>query len=122
MVEARKQPQQSQEAASAWAAYLVKQSNVLIDTYSQVLTHAWQYPNVRGEDVRGEPGGLAEFVRGHKPHRTTADFAAKGRCECGETVGPERRRLSSLPASEERQVNVTAQRRFRRMCRRARLK
>jgi hypothetical protein len=52
MVEARKQPQQAQEAAPAWAAYLVKQSNVLIDAYSQVLTHASQYPNVRGEDVR----------------------------------------------------------------------
>ena len=52
MVEARKQPQQSQEAASAWAAYLVKQSNVLIDAYSQVMAHASQYPNVRGEDVR----------------------------------------------------------------------
>jgi hypothetical protein len=51
MVEARKQ--QAQEAAPAWAAYLVKQSNVLIEAYSQVLTHASQYTNVRGEDVRG---------------------------------------------------------------------
>jgi hypothetical protein len=47
MVEARKQT-----AAPAWADYLVAQSNALIDAYSQVLTHASKYPNVRGEDVR----------------------------------------------------------------------
>jgi hypothetical protein len=47
MVEARKQA-----AAPAWADYLVAQSNALIDAYSQVLTHASKYPNVRGEDVR----------------------------------------------------------------------
>ena len=52
MVEARKQPQQAQEAVPAWAAYLVAQSNTLIEAYSKVLTHASQYPNVRGEDVR----------------------------------------------------------------------
>jgi hypothetical protein len=52
LAESRKQPQQAQEAAPAWAAFLVSQSNVLIDAYSQVLTHASQYPNVRGEDVR----------------------------------------------------------------------
>jgi hypothetical protein len=57
MVEARKQPQTAQEAAAApaapaWAEYLVAQSNTLIDAYSQVLTHASKYPNVRGEDVR----------------------------------------------------------------------
>jgi hypothetical protein len=52
IVEARKQAGQAQEAAPAWAAYLVAQSNTLIDAYSQVLTHASQYPNVRGEDVR----------------------------------------------------------------------
>jgi hypothetical protein len=46
MVEARKQ------APPAWADYLVAQSNALIDAYSQVLTHASKYPNVRGEDVR----------------------------------------------------------------------
>jgi hypothetical protein len=46
LVEARKQPQ------PAWAAFLVAQSNVLIDAYSHVLTHASQYANVRGEDVR----------------------------------------------------------------------
>ena len=27
-------------------------NGILIDAYSQVLTHASQYPNVRGEDVR----------------------------------------------------------------------
>jgi hypothetical protein len=47
MVEARKQT-----AAPSWADYLVAQSNALIDAYSQVLTHASKYPNVRGEDVR----------------------------------------------------------------------
>jgi hypothetical protein len=47
MVEARKQG-----AAPAWAEHLVAQSNALIDAYSQVLTHASKYPNVRGEDVR----------------------------------------------------------------------
>jgi hypothetical protein len=52
LVEQRKQMAQAQSAAPAWAAYLVQQSNALIDAYSQVLTHASQYPNVRGEDVR----------------------------------------------------------------------
>jgi hypothetical protein len=52
MVEARKQPQQALEPAPACAAYLVAQSNVLIDANSQVMAHASQYPNVRGEDVR----------------------------------------------------------------------
>ena len=52
MVEERKQAQQAAAAAPAWAAFLVQQSNALIDCYSQVLTHASQYPNVRGEDVR----------------------------------------------------------------------
>jgi hypothetical protein len=47
MIEARKQA-----AAPAWASYLVEQSNALIDCYSQVLTHASKYANVRGEDVR----------------------------------------------------------------------
>ena len=47
MAEARKQA-----AAPAWADYLVSQSNALIDAYSQVLTHASKYANVRGEDVR----------------------------------------------------------------------
>jgi hypothetical protein len=52
MVEQRKQAQSAPAAAPAWAAFLVQQSNALIDCYSQVLTHASQYPNVRGEDVR----------------------------------------------------------------------
>lgn len=61
MVEQRKQPvpappavayKLQPETVPAWAAYLVQQSNALIDAYSQVLTHASQYPNVRGEDVR----------------------------------------------------------------------
>jgi hypothetical protein len=52
MVEQRKQAQQASAAAPAWASFLVAQSNALIDCYSQVLTHASQYPNVRGEDVR----------------------------------------------------------------------
>jgi len=47
MIEARKQT-----PAPAWASYLVEQSNALIDCYSQVLTHASKYANVRGEDVR----------------------------------------------------------------------
>jgi hypothetical protein len=55
-IEARKQPEQAQQTASpaapAWADFLVTQSNALIDAYSQVLTHASKYPNVRGEDVR----------------------------------------------------------------------
>jgi hypothetical protein len=50
LVEQRKQ--QTPAAAPAWAEYLVAQSNALIDAYSQVLTHASKYPNVRGEDVR----------------------------------------------------------------------
>jgi hypothetical protein len=55
VVEARKQPEQAREtqsAAPAWAAYLIEQSNALIDCYSKVMAHASQYPNVRGEDVR----------------------------------------------------------------------
>jgi hypothetical protein len=48
LAEQRKQAQQ----APAWATFLVEQSNALIDCYSKVLTHASQYPNVRGEDVR----------------------------------------------------------------------
>jgi hypothetical protein len=52
MVEARKQAQQATAAAPAWATFLVAQSNALVDCYSQVLTHASKYPNVRGEDVR----------------------------------------------------------------------
>ena len=52
MVEQRKQAQQAQTSQPAWASYLVEQSNALIDAYSKVLTHASQYPNVRGEDVR----------------------------------------------------------------------
>src|SRR5215471_4378613 len=55
-IEARKQPQQAHEAVPAappaWAEYLVDQSNHLIDAYSQVLTHASKYPNVRSEDIR----------------------------------------------------------------------
>jgi hypothetical protein len=55
-IEARKQPEPAQQtaapAAPAWADFLVMQSNALIDAYSQVLTHASKYPNVRGEDVR----------------------------------------------------------------------
>ena len=47
MAEARKPA-----ATPAWAEYLVVQSNALIDAYSQVLTHASKYANVRGEDVR----------------------------------------------------------------------
>ena len=52
MVEQRKQAQQATAAAPAWATFLVAQSNALVDCYSQVLTHASKYPNVRGEDVR----------------------------------------------------------------------
>jgi hypothetical protein len=52
LVEQRKQAQAAPAAAPAWAEYLVAQSNALIDAYSQVLTHASKYPNVRGEDVR----------------------------------------------------------------------
>jgi len=55
VVEARKQAALATSltpAAPAWANYLVEQSNHLIDAYSQVLTHASKYPNVRGEDVR----------------------------------------------------------------------
>ena len=52
LVEQRKAMAQAETAAPAWAAYLVQQSNALIDCYSQVLTHASQYANVRGEDVR----------------------------------------------------------------------
>jgi hypothetical protein len=54
MIEARKQAQNAQTAKRppAWAAYLVEQWNALIDCYSQVMAHASQYPNVRGEDVR----------------------------------------------------------------------
>jgi hypothetical protein len=52
MVEARKQAQPAAPAAPAWAEYLVTQSKVLIDAYSQVLKHAAKYENVRGEDVR----------------------------------------------------------------------
>ena len=53
-VEQRKQAQRAPAAAAApvWADHLVAQSNALIDAYSQVLTHASKYPNVRGEDVR----------------------------------------------------------------------
>jgi hypothetical protein len=51
LIEQRKQAQQA-AAAPAWAEFLVAQSNVLIDAYSQVLLHASKYPNVRGEDVR----------------------------------------------------------------------
>lgn len=58
LVEARKQPQPARVAvqpaavAPAWTASLVAQSNALIDAYSQVMTHAAQYPNVRGDDVK----------------------------------------------------------------------
>ena len=52
MVEQRKQAAQATTAQPAWASFLVEQSNALIDAYSKVLTHASQYPNVRGEDVR----------------------------------------------------------------------
>lgn len=56
MVEAKKAAAKAQTAVPAaqpaWAAYLVQQSNALIDAYSQVLTHASQYSNLRGEDVR----------------------------------------------------------------------
>jgi hypothetical protein len=54
MIEARKQAQSAPTAKQppAWAGYLVEQSNALIDCYSQVMAHASQYPNVRGEDVR----------------------------------------------------------------------
>jgi hypothetical protein len=48
-IEARKQ---AVAPAPAWTDSLVAQSNALIDAYSQVLTHASKYPNVRGEDVR----------------------------------------------------------------------
>jgi hypothetical protein len=48
-IEARKQ---AVAPAPAWTDSLVAQSNALIDAYSQVLTHASKYANVRGEDVR----------------------------------------------------------------------
>jgi len=54
LVEQRKQAQRAPVATQQpeWAAYLVAQSNALIDAYSQVVKHASQYENVRGDDVR----------------------------------------------------------------------
>jgi hypothetical protein len=49
MVEQRKQAQ----AAPAWAAFLVEQSNALIDAYAQVLKHSARHEGlVKGDDVR----------------------------------------------------------------------
>jgi hypothetical protein len=69
MVEERKQAQ-SAPAAPAWATFLVQPSNALIDAYSQVLTHASQYPNVRGEDVRSI--FLSTFINGSKGGKSNA--------------------------------------------------
>jgi hypothetical protein len=73
MVEARKLVQSAQAAppaAPAWAEYLVTQSNVLIDAYSQVLKHAAKYENVRGEDVRSI--FLSTFINVAKGGRNAA--------------------------------------------------
>lgn len=49
---AERRKQAVSAAAPAWADALVQQSNVLIDAYSAVVSHAAKYPNVRPEDVR----------------------------------------------------------------------
>jgi hypothetical protein len=53
MVEHRKQAAQATAAASAWASFLVEQTNALIDAYAAVLKHSARHEGlVKGDDVR----------------------------------------------------------------------
>src|SRR5262245_58239347 len=54
VVEQRKQAQRATApvAQPEWAQHLINQTCALVDAYAEVLRHASQHQNVRGEDVR----------------------------------------------------------------------
>jgi hypothetical protein len=53
LVEQRRQAQAAPAAPPAWAAFLVEQSNALVDAYAQVLKHSARHEGlVKGDDVR----------------------------------------------------------------------
>jgi hypothetical protein len=54
VAESRKQAARAQTATMQpeWAQHLVAQSIALVDAYAEVLRHASQHQNIRGEDVR----------------------------------------------------------------------